>query len=205
QQALQQAKATRDKTAANVQSAKAGLATAEANVAVLQAQRTEAERALDQDRTTLDQKKLDLEHMIVRAPFDGIVGNRAVQPGQYVATGQRLLAVVPVQDVYVDANFKETQLGRIRPGATASVSVDAFDEAPITGTVESVAPASGAVFSLLPPDNATGNFTKITQRVPVRIRIPAEEAAKGNLRPGLSVVVDIDSRTGEHAVVAATH
>lgn len=205
QQALQQAKATRDKTAANVQSAKAGLATAEANVAVLQAQRTEAERALDQDRTTLEQRKLDLEHMIVRAPFDGIVGNRAVQPGQYVATGQRLLAVVPVQDVFVDANFKETQLGRIRPGATASISVDAFDEKPIIGTVESVAPASGAVFSLLPPDNATGNFTKITQRVPVRIRIPAEEAAKGILRPGLSVVVDIDSRTGEHAVVAATH
>ncbi|ODT17120.1 MAG: hemolysin D [Kaistia sp. SCN 65-12] len=205
QQALQQAKATRDKTAANVQSAKAGLQTAEANVAVLEAQRTEAERALDQDRTTLDQKKLDLEHMVVRAPFDGIVGNRAVQPGQYVATGQRLLAVVPLQDVYVDANFKETQLGRIQPGATASVSVDAFDEKPILGTVESVAPASGAVFSLLPPDNATGNFTKITQRVPVRIRIPAEEAAKGHLRPGLSVVVDIDSRTGEHPVVAATH
>jgi membrane fusion protein (multidrug efflux system) len=203
QQALQQAQATKDKTAAAVESAKAGLTTAEANVAVMQAQRVEAERALDQDQTTLDQKKLDLDHMVVRAPFDGVVGNRAVDPGEYVATGQRLLALVPLQDVYVDANYKETQLDRIRPGATASVTVDAFSEAPIVGTVESIAPASGSVFSLLPADNATGNFTKITQRVPVRIRIPASEAAKGNLRPGLSVIVDIDSRTGGETAVAA--
>ena len=203
QQSLQQAQATKDKTAAAVESAKAGMTTAEANVAVLQAQRVEAERALDQYQTTLEQKKLDLDHMIVRAPFDGVVGNRAVDPGEYVATGQRLLALVPLQDVYVDANYKETQLGRIRPGATATVSVDAYSDATIEGTVESVAPASGSVFSLLPADNATGNFTKITQRVPVRIRIPAEEAAKGILRPGLSVVVDIDSRTGGNAATAA--
>ena len=205
QQALQQAQATRDKTAAAVESAKAGLTTAEANVAVMQAQRVEAERALDQYQTTLAQKKLDLEHMVIRAPFDGVVGNRAVDPGEYVATGQRLLALVPLQDVYVDANFKETQLGRIRPGASATVSVDAYSDATIEGTVDSVAPASGAVFSLLPADNATGNFTKITQRVPVRIRIPASEAAKGILRPGLSVVVDIDSRTGGNAATAANN
>lgn len=205
QQSLQQAQATKDKTAAAVESAKAGMTSAEANVAVLQAQRVEAERALDQYQTTLEQKKLDLDHMVVRAPFDGVVGNRAVDPGEYVATGQRLLAVVPLQDVYVDANYKETQLGRIRPGATATVSVDAYSDATIEGTVESVAPASGSVFSLLPADNATGNFTKITQRVPVRIRIPAEEAAKGILRPGLSVVVDIDSRTGGNAATAASH
>ncbi|WEK52275.1 MAG: HlyD family secretion protein [Candidatus Kaistia colombiensis] len=203
QQSLQQAQATKDKTAAAVESAKAGLTTAEANVAVMQAQRVEAERALDQDQTTLAQKKLDLDHMVIRAPFDGVIGNRAVNPGQYVATGQRLLALVPLQDVYVDANYKETQLGRIRPGARATVSVDAYSDATIEGTVESVAPASGAVFSLLPADNATGNFTKITQRVPVRIRIPASEAAKGILRPGLSVVVDIDSRTGGDTAVAA--
>jgi len=203
QQSFQQARATRDKTAAAVESAKAGLTTAEANVAVLRAQRVEAERALDQFQTSLAQKKLDLDHMVIRAPFDGVVGNRAVDPGEYVATGQRLLALVPLQDVYVDANFKETQLGRIRPGASATVSVDAYSEVPIEGTVESIAPASGAVFSLLPADNATGNFTKITQRVPVRIRIPASEAAKGILRPGLSVVVDIDSRTGGEATVAA--
>ncbi|MCX5570761.1 HlyD family secretion protein [Kaistia nematophila] len=205
QQALQQAQATKDKTAAAVESAKAGLTTAEANVAVLQAQRVEAQRALDQDQTTLAQKRLDLEHMVVRAPFDGVIGNRAVNPGQYVATGQRLLALVPLQDVYVDANFKETQLDRIRPGATASVSVDAYSDGTIEGVVDSVAPASGAVFSLLPPDNATGNFTKITQRVPVRIRIPAAEAAKGHLRPGLSVVVDIDSRTGGETKAAAAN
>lgn len=198
-QSLEQAKATSDKAAAAVDSAKAGLATSEANVEVLNAQRVEAERALDQYRTTLDQKKLDLDRTIIRAPFDGVVGNRAVDPGEYVAAGQRLLALVPMSDVYIDANFKETQLGRIRAGATAKITVDAADDEVIQGTVESVAPASGSVFSLLPPDNATGNFTKITQRVPVRIKIPADAVAKGGLRPGLSVTVEIDSRTGPNA------
>jgi len=196
-QTLEQAQATRDKASAAVDSATAGLATAEANVAVLEAQRTEADRALDQFDTTLAQKKLDLERTVVRAPFDGVVGNRAVEPGEYVAAGQRLMALVPANDLYIDANFKETQLQRIRPGAKAMVTVDAADDRPFTGTVESIAPASGAVFSLLPPDNATGNFTKITQRVPVRIRIPADVAATGELRPGLSVTVEVDSRTGD--------
>jgi membrane fusion protein (multidrug efflux system) len=199
QQTLGQAKADSDKAVAAVDSAKAGLASAEANVAVLGAQRVEAERALDQYATALDQRKLDLDHTIVRAPFDGVVGNRAVDPGEFVAAGQRLLAIVPLTDVYIDANFKETQLGSIRPGATAKITVDAASDQEIEGTVESVSPASGAVFSLLPPDNATGNFTKITQRIPVRIRVPADEAAKGILRPGLSVTVEVDSRTGEGA------
>ncbi|MCX5512479.1 hemolysin D [Kaistia algarum] len=195
-QSLEQAQATSDKAKAATASADAGLTTAEANVAVLQAQRVEAERALDQLRTTLDQKKLELDRTVIRAPFDGIVGNRAVDPGEYVSAGQRLLALVPIADLYIDANFKETQLARIRPGATATITVDAADGPPIIGTVESIAPASGAVFSLLPPDNATGNFTKITQRVTVRIRVPANAIASGNLRPGLSVTVEVDSRTG---------
>ena len=113
------------------------------------------------------------------------------------------MALVPSDDLYIDANFKETQLEQIRPGAVAHVSVDASADRPFTGTVESIAPASGAVFSLLPPDNATGNFTKITQRVPVRIRIPADELAGGHLRPGLSVTVEVDSRTGGPAQTAA--
>jgi membrane fusion protein (multidrug efflux system) len=195
-QTLEQAQAASDKAKAATDSAKAGLTTAEANVAVLEAQRVEAERALDQLHTTLDQKKLELDRTVIRAPFDGIVGNRAVDPGEYVSAGQRLLALVPAADLYIDANFKETQLERIRPGATATIMVDASDGTPIVGTVDSIAPASGAVFSLLPPDNATGNFTKITQRVPVRIRVPADAIASGNLRPGLSVTVDVDSRTG---------
>ncbi|SHE76883.1 membrane fusion protein, multidrug efflux system [Kaistia soli DSM 19436] len=199
-QSVDQAKATNDKAAAAVESAKAGLASAEANVAVLVAQRVEAERQLDQYRTTLDQRKLDLDRTIVRAPFDGVVGNRAVQPGEYVAAGQRLLALVPLTEVYIDANFKETQLAGIRPGAVAHVTVDAADGEGFEGKVVSVAPASGSVFSLLPPDNATGNFTKITQRVPVRIAVPASVIAGGALRPGLSVTVEIDKRTGQGAV-----
>lgn len=204
-QTLERATATQEKAQASLDTAKAGQTSAEANVAVLQAQRVEAERALDQDRNTLDQKKLDLERTVIRAPFDGVIGNRAVQSGQYVSPGQRLLALVPLSNVYVDANYKETQLSDIRVGAKAEIAVDAYDETPVTGTVESIAPASGAVFSLLPPDNATGNFTKVTQRVAVRIAVPATVAAEGNLRPGMSVVVSIDSRDGNEKKVAVSN
>ena len=198
-QSVDQAKATNDKAAAAVTSATAGLASARANVDVLTAQRVEGERLLDQYRTALAQRKLDLDRTVIRAPFDGVIGNRAVEPGEYVSAGQRLLALVPLSKVYIDANFKETQLAGIRPGAVAHVSVDAADGEGFDGTVESIAPASGSVFSLLPTDNATGNFTKITQRVPVRIGIPASEIASGALRPGLSVTVEVDRRTGGNA------
>ncbi|MFZ5675625.1 MAG: HlyD family secretion protein [Pseudomonadota bacterium] len=202
QQSLEQAEAKQEKAEAALETAKAALTSADANVAVLQAQRVEAERALDQDRNTLAQKKLDLERTVVRAPFDGVIGNRAVQSGQYVAPGQRLLALVPLREIYVDANYKETQLADIHVGAPAHIAVDAYDETPVTGTVTSIAPASGAVFSLLPPDNATGNFTKVTQRVAVRIAVPASVAAESLLRPGMSVVVSIDSRDKGKTVAA---
>jgi membrane fusion protein (multidrug efflux system) len=202
-QTLERATAAQAKAQASLDTAKAGLTSAEANVAVLQAQRVEAERALDQDRNMLDQKKLDLERTVIRAPFDGVIGNRAVQSGQYVSPGQRLLALVPLSKVYVDANYKETQLAGIHVGAPAEIGVDAYDDKPVTGTVESIAPASGAVFSLLPPDNATGNFTKVTQRVAVRIAVPANVAAESLLRPGMSVVVSIDSRAGGKKVASS--
>ena len=202
-QSLEQATAKQEKAEAAMATAKAGLTSAEANVAVLQAQRVEAERALDQDRNTLAQKKLDLDRTVIRAPFDGVIGNRNVQAGQFVSPGQRLLALVPLSQVYVDANYKETQLAGIHVGAPAEIAVDAYDDTPVTGTVESIAPASGAVFSLLPPDNATGNFTKVTQRVAVRIAIPAKVAAESLLRPGMSVVVSIDSRADGTRNVAA--
>lgn len=202
QQSLEQAQATAEKAQAALATAKAGLTSADANVAVLQAQRVEAERALDQDRNTLDQKQLDLARTIIRAPFDGVIGNRAVQSGQYVSPGQRLLALVPLSEVYVDANYKETQLADIHIGAPAQIAVDAYDDRPVTGTVASIAPASGSVFSLLPPDNATGNFTKVTQRVAVRIAVPANVAAESLLRPGMSVVVSIDSRDKGKTVAA---
>ena len=116
----------------------------------------------------------DLDNTVIRAPVAGVVGNRAGQIGQYVKAGTQLLSLVPLPRVYVTANFKETQLTLMRPGQPAEISVDAYPDQVIEGHVESFAPASGAEFSLLPPDNATGNFTKIVQRVPVRIAVPAD-------------------------------
>jgi membrane fusion protein (multidrug efflux system) len=118
-----------------------------------------------------------------------------MQVGDFVQTGQRLASLVQLAEVYIDANFKETQLARLRPGQPVSISVDALADRDITGTVTSVSPAAGSVFSLLPPDNATGNFTKIVQRLAVRIKLPAGVAERRMLRPGMSVVVDVNTKS----------
>ncbi|MCB1488514.1 MAG: HlyD family secretion protein [Bauldia sp.] len=185
-----------------VAAAKAAVSAARANAAVVRAQQAEAERVLDQYRLARDQASLNLDHTVVRAPFDGVVGNGAAEPGEYVQPGQRLLAVVPLDAVYVDANFKETQLAELRPGQSVAITVDAYPDLAIEGVVESVAPASGSVFSLLPPENATGNFTKIVQRVPVRIRLPDRVAAEGLIRPGMSILAEVDTRTGPTRVAS---
>jgi membrane fusion protein (multidrug efflux system) len=130
---------------------------------------------------------------VIRAPVAGVAGNRAGQIGQYVQPGTQLLSLVPLPRVYVTANFKETQLTWMRPGEPAEVAVDAYPDHVLKGCIESFAPGSGAQFSLLPPDNATGNFTKIVQRVPVRIALPANEPLARLLRPGLSVTVTVDT------------
>ena len=131
---------------------------------------------------------------MIRAPFDGVVGNRAMQVGDYVQPAQRLASLVPLDAVYIDANFKETQLARLQPGQPVTIAVDALPRpARIDGTVASFAPASGSVFSLLPPDNATGNFTKIVQRVPVRILVPAEVAEQARAAPR-----HVGGRQGRH-------
>lgn len=194
-QALDQATADKARSAAAVEAAKAGVTAAEANRDVLAAQKTEAARSLDELRTARAQRQRDLDATVIRAPFDGVVGNKAVQEGDYVTPGKRVMAVVPLDRVYVDANFKETQLGEIAPGSKVRLSVDAYPEHDVTGVVDSLAPASGAQFSLLPPENATGNFTKIVQRVPVRVRVDPADVAKGRLRPGLSVIASVDTRT----------
>ena len=209
-QRIDQTRADRDRTAASVTSAKAQVAAAEANLAVINAQRTEAERTRDELGVALERAQRDLDFATVRAPFDGVIGNKAIQPGQYVQPGTRLLTLVPPQTAYVEANYKETQIGRLRPGQRALVRIDAHSSRAIEGTVESFAPASGAQFSMLPPENATGNFTKIVQRLPVRIKVPVEVAREGILAPGLSVVVDVDTRTGPQtgdrtAATAAAH
>jgi membrane fusion protein (multidrug efflux system) len=193
-QRVEQARADRDRTNAAVASAHAAIGGANATLAVLQAQKAEAESTRAELQTALDRAERDLSFTEVKAAFDGVVGNKAVQPGQYVQTGTRLLALVPLDSAYVEANFKETQLGALKPRQRVSISVDAYSDKKIEGSVESFAPASGSQFSLLPPENATGNFTKIVQRVPVRIKVPPEVARAGLLRPGLSVVVEVHTR-----------
>lgn len=193
-QLLEQAQANRDQAVAGVQGAQAAIDSAAANVEVLKGQRQEAISTLDELKTALAKAERDFSFTVICAPIDGVIGNRAVQVGDYVQTGQRLASLVPLDEVYVTANFKETQLVRLKPGQPVSIAVDALPEHDIHGTVESFSPASGAVFSLLPPDNATGNFTKIVQRLPVRIHVPAEVAREGLLRPGMSVVVSVNTK-----------
>ena len=199
---IDQARADRDRTEAAVKGMEAGLVAAKSNVDVLQAQKREAESSAAELRTAVDRAQRDLDFTLIRAPFDGVVGNKAVEAGAYVMPGTRIAALVPLQSVRIDANFKETQVQRMRPGQPVSVTIDAYPDREILGTLESFSPASGSVFSLLPPDNATGNFTKIVQRVPVRVRVPEDVAREGFLRPGLSAVVKVDTREGTDRAVS---
>ncbi len=191
---LDQTKADRDRTEAAVKGAEAALIAAKANVEVLAAQKREAENVAREFATAVDRAQRDLDFTVIRAPTDGVIGNKAVEAGAYVQPGSRVAALVPLSSVRVDANFKETQVEHMRVGQTAHIRVDAYPDRDILGTVESFSPASGSVFSLLPPDNATGNFTKIVQRLPVRIQVPGQVAREGLLRPGLSVTVSVDIR-----------
>jgi membrane fusion protein, multidrug efflux system len=191
---LEASVATREQSVAAVQSAQAAFNAAAAQVDVVKAQQLEAQQQLVELKSQLAKAERDLEFTQVRAPVDGVFANRMVNPGDYVQAGQRLGNVVPLDAIYIDANFKETQVERIKPGQAAKISIDAFSTHKVDGIVESISPASGAVFSLLPPDNATGNFTKIVQRLPVRIRVPAHVARAQLLRPGMSVIVTIDTK-----------
>ncbi len=194
--ALEQAQANYEQAAASVQAAEASIESAAANVEVLKAQREEAARTLRQFETSLAKVERDLSFTVIRAPFDGVVGNRAMQVGDFVQPTQRLASLVPLDAVYIDANFKETQVSRLQAGQPVAIAVDALPGQTFEGRVASFAPASGSVFSLLPPDNATGNFTKIVQRLPVRILVPAEVAEQAVLRPGMSVVVKVNTKLG---------
>jgi len=197
-QRFEQAQADARKAEAEAAKSQAALAAAQGQLSVLESQRLEEQAKLQQARANLKLVQNDLDNTVIRAPISGIAGNRAGQVGQYVKPGTELLSLVPLPRVYVTANFKETQLTRMRPGQRAEVSVDAYPDHTIAGRIDSFAPASGAEFSLLPPDNATGNFTKIVQRVPVRVALPANGPLTGRLRPGLSVTVTVDTRdTGD--------
>jgi len=186
--------ATLRKAEAEVTRTQAALAAEDGQLVVVLADRKQADAQLAQARAALTMAQNDLNNTLIKAPVAGVVGNKGVQVGQYVKTGTQLMAVVPLPQVYVVANFKETQLENMRPGQPVEIAIDAYPNHKLIGTVESFAPASGAVFSLLPPENATGNFTKVVQRVPIRIAVPKENALAGLLRPGLSVEVSVDTR-----------
>ncbi|MGN8150657.1 HlyD family secretion protein [uncultured Agrobacterium sp.] len=194
--ALEQAKA-------NLAAGQANVVAAQANIELLKAQRKEAEGSIRTLELARDKAARDLSFTVLRAPYDGVIGNLSVQTGDLVSAGKRLASLVPMNQLYVDANFKETQLARIVPGSKVTVHVDAFDDDAIEGTVQSISPASGSVFSMLPPENATGNFTKVIQRVPVRVVLSKEDIDKHHLRAGLSVVVDVDTRTAPKATDTA--
>jgi membrane fusion protein, multidrug efflux system len=182
------------KAEAAVAHARAALAAERDQLAVLDAQSRQEAARLHQAQAAARLVQDDLDDTVIRAPVDGVVANKGVQIGQLVKAGTLLLAVVPLPQVYVVANFKETQLAGMQPGQAVSLTIDAFPGVRVRGFIESFAPASGALFSLLPPENATGNFIKIVQRVPVRIALAPDETLRQRLRPGLSAAVEIDTR-----------
>jgi membrane fusion protein (multidrug efflux system) len=210
QQRQQSLTLTEAGTRQKLEQATAGYASAEANVrasrAQIAAQRhqlevlsgTKQQRAADLlgAKAMLAAAKLKLGYTRITAPFDGVVGARQVQPNDYVNIGSNLIAVVPLPKVYVIANYKETQLTRVRPGQPVDVTVDTFSSEKLRGRVARVAPASGSQFALLPPDNATGNFTKVVQRVPVRIEFESGQPLQERLLPGMSVVTRIHTEEG---------
>lgn len=184
-----------DQAKAAVAGAGAQVAAAEANIGVLQAQYAEAASQVRSLELARDKAGRDLSFTVLKAPYDGVVGNLSVKKGDLVSPGMKLAALVPTRELYIEANFKETQLRKLVPGEKVHIDVDALGSHGFEGTVASLAPASGSVFSLLPADNATGNFTKVVQRVPVRITIPQDVLDTDRLQAGLSVVVDVDTRT----------
>ena len=195
-QRLEQAYSDRDQARAAIANTKAALVSAQAAKTVVAAQQLEARRMLDELQVQVDKAARDLSFTQIRAGISGIFGNKSSSVGALAQPGTRLGALIADGSLYVLANFKETQIHDLKPGQPASIQVDALGGAILQGSVESFAPGSGSVFSLLPPENATGNFTKIVQRVPVRIALPADDRTVKILRPGLSVIVTVDTKAG---------
>ncbi len=179
---------------AGTASARAALAGARQQLEVLKTQIADAEAQVGEAQALGRTAELNLGYAQLRAPVDGYVGNRAARVGAYVTVGSYLLTIIPARGLWVDANFKEDQLAHVRLGDAATVIADVAPDVTIHGHVTSLAPGTGAIFSVIPPENATGNFTKIVQRVPVRITLDGDDGALGLLRPGLSTTVSIDTR-----------
>jgi membrane fusion protein, multidrug efflux system len=197
-QNAEQALSKRDVAAATYTRDEAALEAVQRQNDVLKAQLDKANAMLAQNRALQRQAELNLAYTNIVAPINGVVGDRTLRVGQLVQAGTTLMAVVPLNDTYVIANYKETQLTNVHPGQAVEVEVDTFPGVAIKGRVDSIAPASGQQFALLPPDNATGNFTKIVQRIPVKILLDAGPLS-GRLRPGMSVVPTINTKAAAEA------
>jgi membrane fusion protein, multidrug efflux system len=187
---------TQSQAAATLAGDIAAAEAAERQPATTQAQIDQARAQLEAAEASLRQSQLDMQDTVIRSTLAGRVGDRTVRVGQFVQPGTRLMTIVPVQDIYLTANFKETQIGLMRAGQPATIHVDALPGTDLHGTVASFSPGTGSQFALLPPQNATGNFTKIVQRVPVKIHIDAGAETRNLLLPGLSVTVYVDTRSG---------
>jgi membrane fusion protein (multidrug efflux system) len=194
QQDAQTASATLAQDTAAAQKTRAALAAETARLAVIETQKAQARATLAAAQAADDVAVLNEQYTQIRAPFDGVVGDRSAHAGEYAAAGAQLLSLVPTSGLWIDANFKEDQLAHMQPGQSVQITADIAPGVKISGHVTSLAPASGAVFSLLPAQNATGNFTKIVQRVPVRIALDGTADSLGLLRPGLSVTATVDTK-----------
>lgn len=204
---VDQLQASFDSASAHVDEAQAALVAKQRELSVFNAQLLQAQADVDQAQASVELANIQLADTKITAPFSGIIGKRGALVGQYVQPGQALFSLVPDSQVWITANFKETQIGHMQPGQAVKVTLDAYPDEEFNGFIDSLAPASGSKFSLLPAENATGNFTKIVQRIPVRIRIDNENAAIAQTRilPGLSAVVKVDteSATQAHATAKA--
>ncbi|MBX4867168.1 HlyD family secretion protein [Rhizobium bangladeshense] len=196
QHELQQAQAAYLQAEAAVNSTAAAIEQQKAQLKVLQGQEPLLQAEVRAAQANLDTAQVRQSYTRILAPFDGVLGRKLVHEGDVVGAGVGIVAEIPLPNVYVTANFKETQLARMKPGQRADITVDTFPGQVLHGKVADLSPASGAVFALLPPDNATGNYTKVVQRIPVRIDFDADQPLIGQMRPGMSVIVTIDTPAG---------
>lgn len=193
-QNAQQARSRVDQAKARLANTQAALLAARKQVDILDAQVASADGQLKRAEAGVERANLDLSYTRIVAPVDGMVGERALRVGAYVNPGARLLSVVPLDQAYVVGNFQETQLTHVQPGQSVSISVDTFSGETLHGHVESIAPATGVTFAAVKPDNATGNFTKVVQRIPVKIVFDAGQPLRDRLRVGMSVEAVIDTQ-----------
>lgn len=185
---------------ANLEAVRLQLTAARQQLKTLQTERSQLQAQKQQAKAGLELSQLALEDTKIISPISGIVGNRSLQEGKFVKAGSGILAIVPVDNIWLEANYKETQLTHIRPGQSVDIRLDMFPGSKITGTVSTIAPSTGTQFSLLPPDNSTGNFVKVVQRVPVKIELDIPDKLKGRVVPGLSaeVIAHTDSNSTTH-------